>query len=635
MKKRITILFLIIFCLFNALNVTNVNAFQSINIFRVYNEEADPDEILTNPDFDLNSVDEGVLSKWYSGEINVPDEALKKALQNASKTDVLTVEAMFSLPTSLNLSGLNIKDLTGLEYAINVTDLDISDNAIESLDPLSDLYNLKTLNYSHNNVIEIPGWLFESESLISVDGSYNASTEISEFDVENSSLRIVYLENNKLTQLPEMKGLENLETLSLANNDFTVYPAYIGQLPKLKVLSLSGNKLTTVEQISGNTALTTLYLNNNELSSLPTGIETLPVLSELSVSNNNIELIDESIAGLQTLERFDISFNKLNDIPESISEMPALKVFDINFNFIKTNGDNADKLKKIDENTDNFYYTLQLPEFEVCLYEDFNSDSGRLEWNSVESISSSEGSYNVVKYVVERKEIVNDISDEANNNVTSDIDSTTVVNSDEDLNLGNGTDENADNPQDSADPEVKENVFTVIGEVEPAYHEFVDETAEKNKEYEYKITAYIEGEYKSHGKVSFTLEDTVTSSDIISVIADHQIWIYLAIGVTVILVCLLIYKLIKRTKDDSASLSVSSGKDNDINEEASKKIISTQHIKSTSKADLEDELDRILFSAKEEAEKIFPEEKKNPISDKKSEIENIFDEVKKDKRNKK
>lgn len=640
MKKKISAFFLVMFIAFSVVNCNDVFAFRSIGGEMVL-YDSNPDEILIDPDFDLNSVDAGVLSSWYSSEISVPDEALKKALQNASKTDKLTVESMFSLPTSLDLTGMNIKNLKGLEYAINVTDLDISDNEIDSLDSLSNLYNLKTLNYSHNNVTKIPGWIFTSKSLISVDGSYNSSSEIESFENRQSFLKILYLENNKLTALPDLRGLDNLETLSLANNEFSEYPSSISRLAKLKVLSLSGNKLTEIEGIAANTALSTLYINNNELEALPADIQSLPVLTELSLSHNKITQIGEEIIQLESLERLDISFNLLRSIPQNLAALPELGVLDVNFNYISSDGDNASILKNTNSEIENFYYSLQLPEFDVMLYDDFNSSNGKLKWDGILNTTSDEGSYSVSKYVIERKEYVDpaeikkddsdldqSVDDASGLDNGEDVPDTSNVPT-SDATAGNETPQGEDTAVDTF-----ENEFVVIAELEPTVNEFIDDTALDNKEYVYRVSAYIEGEYKSHGKVSLVLEDCVNTLDKVSSISGSSVWIYVAVGgIIVLLLGYFVYRIVKNKKVYSEKEDTDKNKEISGNEKQVKKIVSNEPIKTTSRSDLEDELDRILFSAKEEADRLYPEEK--APEKKQSEIGNIYEEVKKDKKNKK
>jgi hypothetical protein len=67
-----------------------------------------PYDVLTDPDYDLNAIDPALLAAFYATEVNIPDANLKKAIQSAaglSSASPVTVENMFSLTGSLNLSG--------------------------------------------------------------------------------------------------------------------------------------------------------------------------------------------------------------------------------------------------------------------------------------------------------------------------------------------------------------------------------------------------------------------------------------------------------------------------------------------------------------------------------------------------
>ena len=76
--------------------------------------------------------------------VSIPDYNLRSAINKAlghSALDVITVGEL-QQQTSLSLAGRNISDLTGLEYATNLTYLDVSDNPISSYAPLSGLTQL-------------------------------------------------------------------------------------------------------------------------------------------------------------------------------------------------------------------------------------------------------------------------------------------------------------------------------------------------------------------------------------------------------------------------------------------------------------------------------------------------------------
>jgi len=73
--------------------------------------------------------------------ISIPDNALRTAINNAlgqSALNAITLGQIQQL-TTLNASGLNISNLTGLQYATNLTYLDVRNNKIGSFAPIAGL----------------------------------------------------------------------------------------------------------------------------------------------------------------------------------------------------------------------------------------------------------------------------------------------------------------------------------------------------------------------------------------------------------------------------------------------------------------------------------------------------------------
>ena len=76
--------------------------------------------------------------------VNIPDPNLRAAIETAlgkAAGAPITVADMETL-TSLIARDANISNLTGLEHATNLTDLDLIGNSISNLSPLSSLINL-------------------------------------------------------------------------------------------------------------------------------------------------------------------------------------------------------------------------------------------------------------------------------------------------------------------------------------------------------------------------------------------------------------------------------------------------------------------------------------------------------------
>ena len=141
--------------------------------------------------------------------------AIGKPTGDILMSDLLTI-------TSLDASGLGITNLEGLQYCTNLTDLNLTYNAISDVTPLGSLTNLQELDLSNNTISNIA----PLASLV--------------------NLEHVYLESNQIADVSPLSGLANLETLSLAHNPLSVIDALVAD-PNIgsgDVVDLRGTYLT-------------------------------------------------------------------------------------------------------------------------------------------------------------------------------------------------------------------------------------------------------------------------------------------------------------------------------------------------------------------------------------------------------
>ena len=127
------------------------------------------------------------------GAIEFKDEKLIAALlcYDTNKDGFITKEELQSV-TSLYLSNWGIKDITGLENAVNVTYLSLSDNGgLKDISSLSNLTNLRELSL-RNTAIE------------DIDGLSNLT-----------NLQYLYLDNTGISNVEVLKNLEYLQYVSL------------------------------------------------------------------------------------------------------------------------------------------------------------------------------------------------------------------------------------------------------------------------------------------------------------------------------------------------------------------------------------------------------------------------------------
>jgi len=100
---------------------------------------------------------DGVDDSVYQTLVNIPDAALRNAINAAlgrNALDGLNRQELSQL-TTLTASNLGIHDLTGLEWASNLTDLDLRNNNIDDTTAIDDL-SLAILQLEGNPVFQSP-----------------------------------------------------------------------------------------------------------------------------------------------------------------------------------------------------------------------------------------------------------------------------------------------------------------------------------------------------------------------------------------------------------------------------------------------------------------------------------------------
>ena len=141
---------------------------------------------------------------------------------------------------SVSCGGNGIKNLSGMEFLINITKLSLKNNSISDLGPLSGLNKLTSLS----------------------------------------------LNNDSISDLGPLASLSNLTTLHLHNNDISDVSA-LSSLRKLNYLSLYKNSISDVSGLSSLKQLTSLYLNSNKIRDV-SPLKSLVNLTFLDLGRNNI-----------------------------------------------------------------------------------------------------------------------------------------------------------------------------------------------------------------------------------------------------------------------------------------------------------------------------------------------------------
>ncbi|MCI2253888.1 leucine-rich repeat domain-containing protein [Domibacillus sp. PGB-M46] len=230
--------------------------------------------------------------------VNIPDANLESAIRaEIEKTDGPLNKGDLSKLSTLVAVKQGIRDLTGLEQAVNLRSLNVDQNQIESLIPIKTLTALEELELLGNNLTDLSP-ISEMTDLIKLD-----------------------LGSNKITDLRPLENLKKVTELTISSNDITNLNG-ISNLTELEWLDLEANKVKDLSPLQNMESLSMLDISQNEISSM-TEIKNLPI-SEKSVefAENPVSQFaslpgSEEAVTVDRRKEWTITFNQAVD-PESI-----------------------------------------------------------------------------------------------------------------------------------------------------------------------------------------------------------------------------------------------------------------------------------------------------------------------------
>ena len=211
------------------------------------------------------------------GPVSIPDANLRAAIAAAlgkARGASITVAEMATL-TRLVAPNKEIRDLTGLEPASNLTRLDLgweqpepghvptNNNEISDLAPLSGLTQLTSLDLAYNNISNI-SVLSSLTQLTSLDLEFNSIADISAL-AGLTKLTGLRLTANNISDISSLSALTNMDFLDIGFNNLTDVSALSG-LTKLTELWLNRNNITDVSALAGMTNLVSLDLEFNNIT---------------------------------------------------------------------------------------------------------------------------------------------------------------------------------------------------------------------------------------------------------------------------------------------------------------------------------------------------------------------------------
>ena len=228
--------------------------------------------------------------------------------------DVLT-DYVASRINVLDLNGKNVdeeykyKNIDGIEYFVNLVELDCSYNIIEHID-LRNCRDLKLLNCSHN-------WLSDLKIDTKRDTDNNDYIrKLEKLDCSYNDLRAVGVSN--FTELVELDCSYNNKTLNTVNMVDCI---------KLEKVNCSHNKMISMVA-TGCTALRQLYCNHNQIYRID--ISDCIALEELYCYDNAIPSLD--ISKCESLVYLHCYNNRINEL--DVTQNSNLTQLDCHNNYL-------------------------------------------------------------------------------------------------------------------------------------------------------------------------------------------------------------------------------------------------------------------------------------------------------------
>ena len=219
---------------------------------------------------------------------------------------------------ALTLFNKGIKDLTGLEYAINLKELFVREqreefrgNGISDLSPISGLTQLESLNIGGigNHVSDLSP-IANLTNIKHLHLGGNPITDLSPIANFTQLETFGFDDKVPLTDISVLAGMENLREVHMWGPRFRDMSPLVN-LPNIEVLNLCGNEISEIPSLKNAPKLKNLYVFGNNVSDVSI-LQDLTNLERLNLRNNNIT--DTSpLAGLTNLKWLDLSGNPIRD----------------------------------------------------------------------------------------------------------------------------------------------------------------------------------------------------------------------------------------------------------------------------------------------------------------------------------
>ena len=281
--------------------------------------------------------------------VHIPDTNLRAAIAEElgkSPNAPITVAEIEGL-RELHAEKRDIRDLTGLQFAKNLSLLNLFHNQVSDLSPLASLINIRILELNHNPISDLSP-VKGLRNLTDLHIRHILLSDLSQL-TNFINLRVVHFNDLPISDLSPLAGLTDLEVVHAGGTLVSDLSPLRG-LTKLWHLYLPGANISDLTPLAGLTTLKELYLHNNPISDT-SPLADLTNLKVLYLHGNNISDI-LPLAGLTNLEKLNLHGNNISDI-SPLARLTNLKWLVVDHNNIS----DVSSLDRLRENLTTFSWT--------------------------------------------------------------------------------------------------------------------------------------------------------------------------------------------------------------------------------------------------------------------------------------
>ena len=252
------------------------------------------------------------------GQVHFPDPNLRTLIAEAlgkSLNAPIMVEEMKRLKT-LRVGGhgqeqsfRGIRDLTGLQFATNLTELVIWHNQISDLSPIAGLINLRVL-YAHDNQLSD---ISPVKGLTNLTELVFDRSQVSDISPVRGLTNLVHLEfdQSPVSDISPVRGLTNLRQLEIQHTLVSDLSPIAG-LTKLRRLYCWEANISDLSPVAGLINLDHINFGDNHVSDL-SPLARLGNLREIHMGGNYVSDLSP-LTRLTNLEQLSFTGNQVTDI---------------------------------------------------------------------------------------------------------------------------------------------------------------------------------------------------------------------------------------------------------------------------------------------------------------------------------